>query len=110
MGCRCSFAFCFECSCGALARITTRCLGAVACRFLGRDFQHTAKIGGPRRLRGVDLVIPDLRAGFGYVLAALVAEGTSTIAETRYLERGYEQPVAKLAAVGAASFAQVRAL
>ncbi|MFD7057160.1 UDP-N-acetylglucosamine 1-carboxyvinyltransferase [Streptomyces mirabilis] len=86
---------------GAEVELTTRCLGASGCRFHGRDFQHTAKISGPRPLRAADLVIPDLRAGFGYVLAALVADGTSTIAGTRYLERGYEQPVAKLAQVGA---------
>lgn len=49
---------------GASVELTTRCLGAVACRFHGRDFQHTAKISGPRRLHGADLVIPDLRAGF----------------------------------------------
>lgn len=86
---------------GAAVELTTRCLGTGGCRFRGRDFQHTAKISGPKPLTAADLVIPDLRAGFGYVLAALVADGTSTIAGTRYLERGYEQPVAKLAAVGA---------
>ncbi|MFF4504827.1 UDP-N-acetylglucosamine 1-carboxyvinyltransferase [Streptomyces sp. NPDC001401] len=86
---------------GAEIELTTRCLGATACRWHNRDFQHTAKISGPTPLKAADLVIPDLRAGFGYVLAALVAEGTSTISGTRYLERGYEEPVAKLTAVGA---------
>ncbi|KAF2774925.1 UDP-N-acetylglucosamine 1-carboxyvinyltransferase [Streptomyces sp. OM5714] len=88
-------------SMGADIELTTRCLGATACRWHNRDFQHTAKINGPTQLKAADLVIPDLRAGFGYVLAALVADGTSTISGTRYLERGYEEPVAKLAAVGA---------
>ncbi|MEU8733706.1 UDP-N-acetylglucosamine 1-carboxyvinyltransferase [Streptomyces tendae] len=88
-------------SMGADVELTTRCLGATACRWHNRDFQHTAKINGPTQLKAADLVIPDLRAGFGYVLAALVADGTSTISGTRYLERGYEEPVAKLAAVGA---------
>jgi UDP-N-acetylglucosamine 1-carboxyvinyltransferase len=86
---------------GAEIELTTRCLGATACRWHNRDYLHTAKISGPTPLKAADLVIPDLRAGFGYVLAALVAEGTSTISGTRYLERGYEQPVAKLTAVGA---------
>ncbi|MGM9465386.1 UDP-N-acetylglucosamine 1-carboxyvinyltransferase [Streptomyces murinus] len=86
---------------GAEIELTTKCLGATACRWHARDFLHTAKISGPTPLKAADLVIPDLRAGFGYVLAALVAEGTSTISGTRYLERGYEDPVAKLAAVGA---------
>jgi UDP-N-acetylglucosamine 1-carboxyvinyltransferase len=88
-------------SMGADIELTTRCLGATSCRWHNRDFQHTAKISGPTQLKAADLVIPDLRAGFGYVLAALVADGTSTISGTRYLERGYEQPVAKLTAVGA---------
>ncbi|MBZ9645017.1 UDP-N-acetylglucosamine 1-carboxyvinyltransferase, partial [Streptomyces sp. PSKA30] len=86
---------------GAEIELTTRCLGATACRWHNRGFQHTAKISGPTPLRAADLTIPDLRAGFGYVLAALVADGTSTISGTRYLERGYEEPVAKLTAVGA---------
>ncbi|MFG2631607.1 UDP-N-acetylglucosamine 1-carboxyvinyltransferase [Streptomyces sp. NPDC048473] len=86
---------------GAAVELTTRCLGATACRFHNRDFQHTAKISGPSHLTGADLEIPDLRAGFGYVLAALVANGTSTITGTRFLERGYENPVEKLTAVGA---------
>ncbi|MGW2700824.1 UDP-N-acetylglucosamine 1-carboxyvinyltransferase [Streptomyces sp. NPDC001340] len=86
---------------GAEIELTTRCLGATACRWHNRDFLHTAKISGPTPLTAADLAIPDLRAGFGYVLAALVAEGTSTISGTRYLERGYEEPVAKLTAVGA---------
>lgn len=81
--------------------LTTRCLGATSCRWHNRGYLHTAKISGPTTLKAANLAIPDLRAGFGYVLAALVAEGTSTITGTRYLERGYEQPVAKLAAVGA---------
>jgi UDP-N-acetylglucosamine 1-carboxyvinyltransferase len=86
---------------GAEVELTTRCLGATSCRWHNRDYLHTAKISGPTPLKGADLAIPDLRAGFGYVLAALAADGTSTITGTRYLERGYEQPVAKLAAVGA---------
>jgi len=80
---------------------TTQCLGATACRFGNRDFLHTAKVTGPARLEDRDLAIPDLRAGFGYVLAALVADGTSVISGTRYLERGHEDPAGKLQAIGA---------
>ena len=86
---------------GADIALSTQCLGAGACRFHHRDYQHTAKISGPRALRATDLTIPDLRAGFGYILAALVAEGTSVISGTRFLERGYQDPVAKLQAIGA---------
>ncbi len=86
---------------GATVNLTTQCLGATACRFHNADFDHTAKVTGPSPLQAADLTIPDLRAGFGYVLAALVATGTSRISGTRYLERGYEDPVGKLRAVGA---------
>ncbi|MCX5443547.1 UDP-N-acetylglucosamine 1-carboxyvinyltransferase [Streptomyces sp. NBC_00569] len=69
------------------------------------DTDRTITVEGVRELRGVEhTTIADrieIASFAGYVLAALVADGTSTITGTRYLERGYEQPVAKLAAVGA---------
>jgi UDP-N-acetylglucosamine 1-carboxyvinyltransferase len=33
--------------------------------------------------------IPDIRAGFSYVIAALVGKGSSTIEGAQYVERGY---------------------
>ncbi|MGN6693786.1 MAG: UDP-N-acetylglucosamine 1-carboxyvinyltransferase, partial [Aquihabitans sp.] len=48
-----------------------------------------------------DLAIPDLRAGFAYVMAALLATGTSTIRNVHYLTRGYEDIPGKLGALGA---------
>jgi len=86
---------------GADIALSTICLGGKTCRFASRDFEHSAVVGGPTRLRGGDLEIPDLRAGFAYVMAALVADGESTVTGTRYLERGYENPVGKLRSVGA---------
>ena len=52
-------------------------------------------------LLGVDLVIPDLRAGFSHLIAALAAEGTSTVYGVNLINRGYEDFEAKLAALGA---------
>jgi UDP-N-acetylglucosamine 1-carboxyvinyltransferase len=86
---------------GANIALSTLCLGGKGCRFAARDFEHSAVVSGPTPLAGGDLEIPDLRAGFAYVLAALVAEGSSTIGGTRFLERGYEDPVGKLQSVGA---------
>ncbi|ABD12965.1 UDP-N-acetylglucosamine 1-carboxyvinyltransferase [Frankia casuarinae] len=86
---------------GADIALSTLCLGGKACRFASRDFEHSAVVSGPTSLTGGDLAIPDLRAGFAYVLAALVADGTSIIRGTRFLERGYEDPVGKLRSIGA---------
>lgn len=86
---------------GADIALTKACLGSRSCRFAARDHDHSAVISGPTPLTAARLEIPDLRAGFAYVLAALVAGGTSEITGTRFLERGYEDPVGKLQSVGA---------
>ncbi|WP_231861745.1 MULTISPECIES: UDP-N-acetylglucosamine 1-carboxyvinyltransferase [Frankia] len=86
---------------GADIALSTLCLGGKSCRFAARDFEHSAVVSGPTPLTGGDLTIPDLRAGFAYVLAALVADGTSVIRGTRFLERGYEDPIGKLRSIGA---------
>ena len=43
----------------------------------------------------------DLRAGAAMVIAALAAEGTSEVSNVHYIERGYEDIVGKLTALGA---------
>ena len=58
-------------------------------------------------IEGVDRLMPaavracDLRAGAALVIAALMTEGTSEVEDIRYIERGYEDIVQKLAALGA---------
>lgn len=86
---------------GAHISLSTECLVGEACRFRNRDHRHSAVVMGRTTLRGSRLEIPDLRAGFAYVMAALVAEGVSEIIGTRFVERGYEDPVGKLSAMGA---------
>jgi UDP-N-acetylglucosamine 1-carboxyvinyltransferase len=44
---------------------------------------------------------PDIRAGMAMLLAALAAEGTSTIHNVGQIERGYEQIDSRLRALGA---------
>jgi UDP-N-acetylglucosamine 1-carboxyvinyltransferase len=44
---------------------------------------------------------PDIRAGMAMLLAALVADGTSTIHNVGQIERGYEQIDSRLRALGA---------
>ena len=58
-------------------------------------------IEGPTALIGTDVTATDLRAGACLVLAALIAQGTTTINEVKYILRGYENIVEKLQKVGA---------
>lgn len=86
---------------GAQIQIYRECLGRVPCRFGQRNYQHSAVIVGPTPLHGAEINIPDLRAGFSYVIAALTAEGTSTLTNTNLIQRGYENLIPKLHALGA---------
>ena len=62
---------------------------------------HRAVVSGPSRLQGAQMVSPDVRAGMALVIAALVAEGRSTIQNIYQIERGYEDLVPKLRQIGA---------
>jgi UDP-N-acetylglucosamine 1-carboxyvinyltransferase len=70
-------------------------------RVARRDFEQAAVITGPTKLHGADVLVPDLRGGFSYLIAALAAEGTSTISNVGIISRGYEHFIEKLAALGA---------
>ncbi|PZM95652.1 MAG: UDP-N-acetylglucosamine 1-carboxyvinyltransferase [Actinobacteria bacterium] len=86
---------------GATIQVYRECLGGTPCRFGRRNFKHSAVIAGPSKLHGGDLVIPDLRAGFSHLIAALAAEGTSRVHGVNLIKRGYEDFEAKLTALGA---------
>lgn len=62
---------------------------------------HRAVVSGPSRLRGGELVSPDVRAGMAMVIASLCAEGRSTIRNVYQIERGYEDLVGRLRSLGA---------
>jgi len=62
---------------------------------------HLAVVSGPAKLHGSHLVSPDVRAGMAMVIAAMCAEGTSTIHNVYQIERGYENLVERLTALGA---------
>ena len=61
----------------------------------------TAIIQGIPRLSGAPVAACDLRAGAAMVVAGLCAEGTTVIEDVVYIERGYENLVGKLRALGA---------
>ena len=62
---------------------------------------NTAIIDGVSRYTGANIYAPDLRAGAALVLAAMSAEGFSTVDDIRYIERGYEDFHLKLQGLGA---------
>lgn len=71
---------------------------------MGADIKvegNIAVINGVNKYTGASISAPDLRAGAALVLAALAAEGYSTVDDIRYIERGYEDFHLKLQALGA---------
>ncbi len=62
---------------------------------------NKASIKGPTLLKDRELEGPDIRAGLAYVIAALVAQGTSTIDNIYYIDRGYEHLDERLQKLGA---------
>lgn len=86
---------------GADINLFRQCLGGKQCRFASQSFSHSLIVKGATPLVGKDIRIPDLRAGFAYVMAALVASGTSVISGLNFLDRGYESLVDKLEVLGA---------
>jgi UDP-N-acetylglucosamine 1-carboxyvinyltransferase len=61
----------------------------------------TATIEGVTRLRGAPVMATDLRASVSLVIAALAAEGETTVNRVYHLDRGFERLEAKLGACGA---------
>ena len=71
---------------------------------MGADIEingDTITINGPSKLIGKVVTTSDLRAGAALILAALCAEGETTIKEVKYVLRGYGNIVKKLTNVGA---------
>ncbi len=62
---------------------------------------HRAIVSGPTKLRGSTVESPDIRAGMAMLLAALCADGPSTINNAQQIERGYERVEERLGALGA---------
>ena len=76
-------------------------LESVTRRVPRRKLEQAAVITGPTKLTAADVRVPDLRGGFSYLIAALAAEGTSTVSNLGLISRGYERFVDKLTGLGA---------
>ena len=61
----------------------------------------TASVVGVPQLHGATVYAHDLRAGAALVIAGLSAEGTTCVKDIHYVERGYENIIEKLTALGA---------
>lgn len=85
---------------GAAIELSSACPRGRRCRFHGRGCAHSALITGPTSLVACELEVPDLRAGFAYLLAALVADGESTLTEVGNIERGYQEVLTKIRSLG----------
>lgn len=85
---------------GADINLFRQCLGGKQCRFASQSFSHSAIVKGATILSAKEISIPDLRAGFAYVMAALLANETSHISGLPFLDRGYEKLVPKLEILG----------
>jgi UDP-N-acetylglucosamine 1-carboxyvinyltransferase len=71
---------------------------------LGADIRadgHHAVVRGVPALSGAPVRAPDIRAGAALVVAGLAAEGETTVAGVHHIDRGYDDLVGRLAALGA---------
>jgi UDP-N-acetylglucosamine 1-carboxyvinyltransferase len=76
------------------------CLGGPACRFHDTGSIHSAVVRGVSKLRGAEVTIPDVRAGFSSVIAAAAADGPSILHGIHHLERGYNRPFETFESLG----------
>lgn len=85
------------------AKITTSsdCWGELPCRWWAHGYVHSCQVTGPTPLHAADISIPDIRAGMAHLVAALTATGTSTLTGVEHLDRGYQDLVVRLQALGA---------
>ncbi len=78
------------------------CLGGNGCRFHDTNYLHSAVVHGPSKLVGAEVHVPDVRTGYSSVIAASIAEGPSVLLDVESLERGYDEPLARLQSIGMA--------
>jgi UDP-N-acetylglucosamine 1-carboxyvinyltransferase len=85
---------------GAKIQLFHECLGGAPCRFRHSGHAHSCIISGPTPLKGAAINIPDLRAGFSYMVGAVIAEGRTELSNVRYIERGYDRILEKFQNLG----------
>lgn len=86
---------------GAEIELYNTCLGGLQCRFANTHYYHSAVIKGPTPFHSAEINVPDLRAGFSYLIAGVIAKGESLVNGAIYIDRGYEEIDKKLSSLGA---------
>lgn len=86
---------------GAEIELYDTCLGGLQCRFANTYYFHSAVIKGPAPFHSAEINVPDLRAGFSYLIAGVIAKGESVVNGAIYIDRGYEDIDEKLRGLGA---------
>jgi UDP-N-acetylglucosamine 1-carboxyvinyltransferase len=86
---------------GAEIELYNTCLGGSACRFANTHYYHSAVVKGPTPFHSAEINVPDLRAGFSYLIAGVIAQGESVVNGAIYIDRGYENIDEKLRGLGA---------
>lgn len=87
-------------SLGADIEVLDHCIGG-DCSFAKNRSKHSAIVRGPSRLHGGSSRFVDLRGAFATLIAALVAKDETTIHDSAWLEKGYEDIKFKLEGIGA---------
>ena len=85
---------------GAEIELFEQCLVGQACGFQELGRKHSALVRGRTALRGAEVHMPDVRAAFAYAIAAATAQTSSVLQGVHHLERGYDRPLEKFAALG----------
>lgn len=85
---------------GAEVEVFDQCLVGQTCRFHDRDHPHSAVVRGASPLEGADVEVPDVRAGFSYLLAASAAKTDSTLSGIEHIDRAYDRPLEKFSDLG----------
>lgn len=85
---------------GADIQVYKEGIASITRRVPRRPLEQAAVISGPTPLRGADIRVPDLRGGFSHVIAAVTAQGESTVSNIGIISRGYEHLLEKLEGLG----------
>lgn len=86
---------------GATVQTFNDCLGGSGCRFSAGRHRHSALVAGPTKIHGTEVVMEDIRAGFGLAVAAVMATSDSLLSGVHHLERGYDNVLEKFTHLGA---------
>lgn len=85
---------------GADIELYDTCLGSLPCRYKNTNYLHSAVIKGPTVLKPANINVPDIRAGFSYLVAAILAKGETLVDGIHYIDRGYENIEQKMSKLG----------